>query len=95
MAAMKSILIIEGVRENGSKFRPSDWPERISSAMAGFGSDNRLRYAPSVQPRMMSGVKCLAVEAALEHQDPPMFRHVMKFAEDNNLRIREELEDSE
>ncbi|WP_455205974.1 DUF3579 domain-containing protein, partial [Kaarinaea lacus] len=40
---MKSVLIIEGVRENGSKFRPSDWPERISSSMAGFGSDNRLR----------------------------------------------------
>lgn len=93
MAAIKSVLIIEGIRENGSKFRPSDWPERISSAMAGFGTDNRLRYAPSVRPCVVSGIKCLAVETELENQDPSMFQHVMKFAQDNELRVREKIED--
>jgi hypothetical protein len=95
MAAMKSVLIIEGVRENGSKFRPSDWPERISSAIAGFGNDQRLRYSPSVRPRMVNGIKCLAVETALEQQNPSMYHHVLNFARENQLRVREQLEDIE
>lgn len=86
----KPVFIIEGIRENGTKFRPSDWPERISSAFAGFGKDHRLRYAPEVQPQVLDGQKVLVVEQALQQQNPAIFQAVMKFARENNLRTREE-----
>ena len=90
-ASTKKVLIIEGVRENGTKFRPSDWPERISSTFAGFGKDQRLRYAPGVHPRVCNGQKVLAVEPELQEQNPSVFQAVMKFARENNLRTREEV----
>ena len=86
----KSVLIIEGICENGAKFRPSDWPERISSTFAVFGKDHRLHYAPAVRPRMHNGEKVLAVETSLEVHNPTMFQIVMKFARENHLRIKEE-----
>jgi len=89
-ANTKTLLIIEGIRENGTKFRPSDWPERISSTYAGFGKDQRLHYAPGVSPRVLNGQKVLAIETALQEQNPVIYQAVMKFARENNLRIREE-----
>ena len=91
----KKVLIIEGIRENGTKFRPSDWPERISSTFAGFGKDQRLRYASGVRPRIFDGQKVLAVEADLQVQNPAVFHAVMKFARENNLRTREEADNGE
>ena len=91
----KTVLIIEGIRENGTKFRPSDWPERISSTFAGFGKDQRLHYAPGVRPRVFEGQKVLALEPALLEQNPAVFHAVMKFARENNLRTREATDCSE
>lgn len=88
----KSLLIIEGVRENGAKFRPSDWPERLSSKFGVFGRDHRLHYDPAVYPRVLDGKKVLAVALSLQWQNPLMFKEVIKFARDNDLRIREELD---
>lgn len=91
----RTVLIIEGVRENGSTFRPRDWPERISSTFAEFGKDHRLHYAPSVCPRMQNGQKVLAVDSSLQVANPTMFQMVMKFARENKLRIREEADPEE
>jgi len=91
----KPVLIIEGVRGNGSKFRPSDWPERISSTFAVFGKDQRLRYLPGVSPRMFNGQKVLAIEPSLQWQNPTIFQAIMKFARENDLRTREETDTSE
>lgn len=86
----KSLLIIEGVRENGAKFRPSDWPERLSSKFGVFGRDHRLHYDPAVYPRVLGGKKVLAVALSLQWKNPVMFKEVIKFARDNELRIRDE-----
>jgi hypothetical protein len=85
-----TLLIIEGIRENGTKFRPSDWPERISSTFAGFGKDHRLHYAPGLSPRILNGQKVLAIETAMQEKNPIIYQAVIKFARENNLRIREE-----
>jgi len=92
---IKGMLIIEGIRENGTKFRPSDWPERISSTFAVFGKDQRLRYAPGICPRIVNGEKVLAVEPSLKQHNPTAFQSVMKFARDNNLRTIEEMDSQE
>ena len=86
----KSLLIIEGIRENGVKFRPSDWPERLSSTFGVFGKDHRLHYDPAVYPTVSNGQKGVAVALSLQWQNPAMFKAVIKFARDNQLRIRDE-----
>lgn len=87
----KRIIIIEGVRENGSKFRPSDWLERISSAFASFGKDQRLRYSSEIRPSVINGQRVLVVESTLEWHSPKRFNAVLKFARDNQLVTREEI----
>jgi bisphosphoglycerate-dependent phosphoglycerate mutase len=82
--------IIESVKTDGNKFRPSDWIERISTSLASFGSDHRLRYDDEVQPCVIQGQKCLVVGKGLSLRKPELLAYIMKFAEDNQLRIQEE-----
>lgn len=81
-------LVITGVQENGKKFRPSDWIERLSSTLASFQVDNRLRYSAGVQPCMLDGEQCLVVARWLETADPAAYDYVMGFAQANQLRIQ-------
>lgn len=83
----EGVLIIQGVREDGGKLRPSDWIERISSTLASFGDDQRLRYSDSVQPCVVNGEKCLIVARGLSNTEPAMYRYVVEFAESNRLRV--------
>jgi hypothetical protein len=80
-------VIIKGVTTGGKIFRPSDWAERLSSAVATFGADNRMNYSPYVQPVTRDGVRCVAVNAAYEQVAPQAYRFLMDFARDNDLVI--------
>ncbi len=75
--------------EDGRKFRPSDWVERLSTALASFGPDHRLRYADGVRPCFIDGQKCLRVEGSLAEKDPEAYQYVCDFARSNGLRITE------
>jgi len=81
-------LVIHGVKEDGSKLRPSDWIERLSSTLASFGGDNRLQYSSSVKPCMIGGKKCLVVARCLEDSNPEAYDYVMSFAKSNHLQIQ-------
>ncbi len=81
-------LVIHGTREDGSRLRPSDWIERISSTLASFGEDHRLRYGNSVQPCVIDGEKCLVVARGLARSNPAAYDFIMAFAESNRLRIQ-------
>ena len=84
-------LVIESVKEDGKKFRPSDWIERISANMGTFGPDHRLHYAETVKPGVVNGEKCLIVDQAkLEDSDPEAFNYIMQFAKSNHLRFHKE-----
>lgn len=80
--------IIEGVREDGRTFRPSDWIDRLSTLLATFGSDHRLHYAAEVQPCIVQGERCLVVARDLEEKQPEIYRQIMAFAHENKLRIQ-------
>ncbi|MBL1259737.1 MAG: DUF3579 domain-containing protein [Thiotrichaceae bacterium] len=82
-------IIIEGVCNDGKKFRPSDWVERISSALASFGPDHKLRYSEHVQPCIINGARCLIVARGLSLNDPEAFSFILQFARKNQLRIQE------
>ncbi|MDH5300476.1 MAG: DUF3579 domain-containing protein [Gammaproteobacteria bacterium] len=78
--------VIESVRLDGKRFRPSDWIERISANMGSFGADHRLHYSKSVYPCVVDGEKCLMVDGRLKVEDPIGYEYIMSFARINGLR---------
>ncbi len=79
--------VIKGIKEDGAKLRPSDWIERLSSTLASFGQDQRLKYNECVQPCIINGEKCLVVARGLSAKNPEMYDFVMGFARGNKLQI--------
>lgn len=83
-------VVIHSVAEDGRRFRPSDWIERISAGMARFGTDRRLRYSDMLHPVMVGDEKCLFVSARLQQSRPQQYAHIMDFAASNHLWVEQE-----
>ena len=81
-----STIIIESIKNDGSKFRPSDWIERLSDNTGTFESDRRLHYAKECKPGFINGEKCLIVENSLKTSNQAAFDYIMNFVKSNDLR---------
>lgn len=84
------IIIIKGVTRDGRKFRPSDWAQRLTSAVASYypsRGHQRRSFHPNVRMATIDGVNCVLVDAELEQNDPMLFEFLMKFGEGNNLEV--------
>ncbi len=88
--------IIHGTTKDGRSFRPSDWSERLASAMSCFRPDGGvggigafIGYSPYCVPTLVDGVKCVIVNEALRGIEPMAWDFVMNFARDNQLRLAE------
>lgn len=79
--------IVQGYTEDGRKFRPSDWIDRIASMKASYGTSHRLVYSDLLHPERYNGEKCLIVDPRLEEEDPEMFQYVMDFVKGNKLQM--------
>jgi hypothetical protein len=79
-------LVIEGITTDGTKFRPSDWAERICGNMSTF-KNRRIYYSPLLMPTVRDGNKCLIVEKALEESNPSLYKYILGFAKKNKLKI--------
>jgi len=88
--AGNSPLIIEGVREDNKKFRPTNWAERVSAVLASFGPDHKLRYSELAHPCVIDGQNCLIVARGLSEKHPEAFKFILEFAHQNKLRIQED-----
>jgi hypothetical protein len=86
-------IIIEGVTENGRKFRPSDWAERMSGALSTFGRDHRIQYSPMLQPMTLDGIKCISIDPEMKNSYPEMYSYIMRWVELNQLKVTEINED--
>ncbi len=85
--------VIESVNNDGQRFRPSDWIERISASLGSFKADHRLHYSDDVQPCIVDGRKCLLVAKGLAKKNPDAYTYIMRFAEENNLKVQEDRRD--
>lgn len=87
----KNEFFILGITHAGKKFRPGDWPERLSGAMSCFRPDSRrqahLYYSPFVQPVLVNGIHAVAVDHALREIEPLAYHFVVDFAKDNDLQM--------
>ncbi len=82
-------IIIKGVTRDGRKFRPSDWAQRLTTAVARSGPKGRVRFHPKVAMATMDGINCVVVDRSLEMEDPMLFEFLTNFARFNNLEIEE------
>lgn len=80
-------IVIHGTTSNGKTFRPSDWSERLCGILSSFDKGNRLAYHEWVRPILVGKVRCVAVDKKLEEINQPMFKFLMDFAADNDLRV--------
>lgn len=85
---MTEYLLIEGMTEEGRRFRPGDWADRLASTAATFSADRRLRYSPLLRPLAGRG---LLLALRLQQENPALWRQVMDFARANRLRINKGL----
>lgn len=83
-------IIIQGITEQGKTFRPSDWAERISGALASF-TGRRVHYSPLLQPSISSeGYHCILLDPRLQETSPLLYQTILTFAAENNLKICKE-----
>ena len=89
-------IIIEGITTQGKEFRPSDWAERMSGALASF-KNSRIHYSPLLQPSVNNeGYKCVLLDPKLKESSPQVYQSILDFAKANQLKIcGEKEEDSE
>ena len=85
--SMNAEIIIEGNTREGKAFRPSDWVDRMCSTYATFGEDRKLKYSPYLKPKVVNGVRCLAVDLKLKTVNPDGYAQLMHFADENQLNI--------
>lgn len=87
MTNVSAKITMKGLTNDGKKFRPSDWAERLTASVATFGRGRRMIFHPSVSMVTISGVSCVVVDSDLEQQDPMLFGFLMDFGKSNNLQI--------
>lgn len=80
-------VIIQGITQDGGKFRPSDWAERLCGAVASYGPGRRIIFHPNVKLASIEGVKCVVIDASLEEDDEMLFEFLTDFADENKLQI--------
>ena len=85
---------IQGLTRDGRCFRPSDWAERLASAMSCFRPEGSvggigafIGYSPYCVPTVVNGVKCVIVNELLKGIEPMAWDFVMNFARDNQLQL--------
>lgn len=81
-----SKVIIQGITQDGNKFRPSDWAERLCGAVATYGPGRRIIFHPNVKLASIEDVKCVVIDAELEEDDEMLFEFLTDFANENNLQ---------
>lgn len=80
-------IVIEGVTTKGDTFRPSDWAERMSGALASF-KNSRVHYSPLLQPSVNhKGYKCVLLDPKLKESSPQIYQSILDFAKANQLNI--------
>ncbi|MBM3350386.1 MAG: DUF3579 domain-containing protein [Betaproteobacteria bacterium] len=80
-------IIIEGNTRAGKPFRPSDWVDRMCATYATFGDNRKLIYSPYLKPRVINGVRCLAVDLKLKEVNLEGFEQLMHFVGENQLNV--------
>jgi len=84
-----SRLILKGITQEGNKFRPSDWAERLCGNLCTF-RNRRMYYSPLLRPAVIDGIKCVIIDAKLNDEHANLLNDVMHFADKNKLQTEKQ-----
>jgi len=87
--------IIHGRTQSGHVFRPSDWAERLCSALAHFqptpvprsARTNVVTYSEYLMPTVINNVRSIFLDSRIGDIEPLALAFVLNFASDNQLVI--------
>jgi len=77
--------IISGITEDGARFRPSDWAERLCASVAYAGADGRIKRSPFVKIDLNGKEKRLIIDARLAEINKQGFAFIRNFANANRM----------
>jgi hypothetical protein len=88
--------IIHGRTQSGHVFRPSDWAERLCSALACFqpnppkdrNRQNIVAYSKYLIPTIIDDVRAVVLDTQIGDIEPLVLDFVLNFASDNQLVIK-------
>lgn len=80
-------IVIKGVTNQGRTFRPSDWAQRLATAVGTLGADRRILFHPRVRVARREGLNCVVVDARLQDEDALLFDFLLGFAISNDLQV--------
>ncbi|TAL90538.1 MAG: DUF3579 domain-containing protein [Candidimonas sp.] len=93
MSAIVQQLIIYGLTQDGHRFRPSDWADRLAGVLSPFRpagvAGDPLTYSPYALPTLIDGVRCVVVDQRLRELEPLAWKFAYEFARDNHLKTNE------
>lgn len=78
--------IINGITEDGARFRPSDWAERLCASVAHFDADGRISRSPFVKIDLEGDDKRLVIDTRLAESNKQGFAFIRNFANANRMR---------
>ncbi|HRC60604.1 conserved hypothetical protein [Candidatus Propionivibrio aalborgensis] len=81
--------IIVGITGDGTRFRPSDWAERLCGVLSAFGAEKKMKYSPYVSPGQYKAEKAVFVDGRFYEIEPMAYRFILNFAQDNDLQLIE------
>jgi ankyrin repeat protein len=70
---------------DGLKFRPSDWMERLALLIATF-DNSKIQYSELLNIKYINCNKFLFVSTKLRTDNEPVYNFVMHFLTDNNIK---------
>ena len=77
---------IVGLTREGTKFRPSDWAERLCGLLSVMDDQKKMKYSRYVSPMHHNGEKVVFVDGRLYDSEPMAYRFLLNFAKDNELQ---------
>lgn len=80
-------IVIKGLTQDGRQFRPSDWAQRLTTAVSTPGPDRRIRFHPKIRMATIGGINCVVMDGSLQAEDPRLFDFIINFGKNNNLQI--------
>jgi len=78
---------ISGITEDGQKFRPSDWTERLVCIQP----EQLKRYNGHLKIRRIDGIKSIVFDDQLEYACSFTYERILSFAKTNHLMITKEV----
>ena len=96
-AAGDGYFLIKGQTEEGKKFRPSDWADRLMGSVAIYAkedSEMSNEILDSICLTDRDGFKGFVLSSKIQQIEPMLYTFLLNFAKDNNLKV-ELLDDHE